>query len=155
MNAFIDVALFALVIVYLFFVTLSGIVKIGIRILWVTLFRLKRRASPPQGLMLASIILVLSLLALTNVLLAVAPQYTSYGGQVYTAMRDGAPQTVPCSASAPPSANCQLSQIATFSTLISLNLPFFGVVFYWATWGFLGTTLLSCFWAIIRVSVCC
>ena len=32
-GAFLDIALFALVIVYLFFVTLSGIVKVGIRIL--------------------------------------------------------------------------------------------------------------------------
>jgi LMBR1 domain-containing protein 1 len=48
----VDVGVFAAVIAYLFMVTLAGIAKVGIRVLWLTLFKLRRRSSPPQGLML-------------------------------------------------------------------------------------------------------
>lgn len=34
--------------------------------------------------------------------------------------------------------------------MINLNLSFFGVIFYWATWVFVGTTFLSCIFAIVR-----
>jgi LMBR1 domain-containing protein 1 len=133
------------VILFLFFVTLSGIVKVGIRILWLLLFRLKRRSSPPQGLLLASMILVLALLALTNILMSLAPQYTTYGGQVY----NNGTAVVECGPQAPKDA-CHMSQVSTFMSMISIGMPFFGVVFNWATWVFLGTTLISFFWSIIR-----
>lgn len=48
----------------------------------------------------------------------------------------------PCKISAPPGM-CHMSQIASLTNLVNVRLPFFGVVFYYATWGFLGTTLLS------------
>jgi len=41
-------------------------------------------------------------------------------------------------------------QIATLSTRINLSMPFFGVVFFWASWVFLATTLLSVFVAVVR-----
>jgi LMBR1 domain-containing protein 1 len=45
------------VIAYLFFVSLAGVAKLGIRILWISLFQLKKRASPPQGLLLVRVLL--------------------------------------------------------------------------------------------------
>jgi LMBR1 domain-containing protein 1 len=145
LQAFLDLGIFGAVILFLFFVTLSGIVKVGIRILWLLLFRLKRRSSPPQGLLLASMILVLALLALTNILMSLAPQYTTYGGQVY----NNGTAVVECAHEAPKGA-CHMSQVSSFMSMISIGMPFFGVVFNWATWVFLGTTLISFFWAIIR-----
>jgi hypothetical protein len=109
LQAFLDLGIFGAVILFLFFVTLSGIVKVGIRILWLLLFRLKRRSSPPQGLLLASMILVLALLALTNILMSLAPQYTTYGGQVY----NNGTAVVECGPQAPKDA-CHMSQVSTF-----------------------------------------
>jgi len=148
-QAFVDVGVFAAVIAYLFVVTLSGVAKIGIRVLWLTLFKLKRRSSPPQGLMLAAVILVLALLAINNILMALAPQYTAFGGQSYLDKNTG--DRVPCSLTQLGPGNlCHLSQIATLSTRINLSMPFFGVVFFWASWVFLATTLLSVFVAVVR-----
>lgn len=146
LKVFLDIVAFTLVILYLFFATLVGIVKIGIRVLWLTLFKLRRRSSPPQGLMLASIILVASLLALTQVLMTLAPQYISYGGQTYQGSDGGAKA---CSPEAP-EGFCHMSQVGIFMHMMSLQLPFFAIVFYWAQWVMVATTLFGCFFAIIR-----
>lgn len=152
-QAFIDVALFALVIVYLFLVTLAGITKLGIRILWISLFQaralsrrkqslnakglsqLKRRASPPQGLMLvsrwgcsgcalvnaqarrktqAAVLLVLAMLAVNALLMSLAPQYTSFGGQTYL---DQSGVVTPCALNAPPGL-CHLSQVSAANDVV-------------------------------------
>jgi LMBR1 domain-containing protein 1 len=145
-QAFLDLGLFSFVILFLFFVTLSGIVKVGIRILWLVLFRLKRRSSPPQGLLLASMILVLALLAISNMLMSLAPQYTTYGGQMYR----NETGVHPCDHTYASNTTCHMSQIGEFTTYVQIAMPFFGVAFYWITWAFLATTLLSFFWSIVR-----
>lgn len=73
-----------LLIVYFFMATMSGVITIGVRFLWVSLFRIRRHATLPQGLLFATILLTLGLLALnysiTNV---VAPGYAHFGSQVF------------------------------------------------------------------------
>ena len=84
-----DYAFMVLVIVYFFMATMSGIITIGVRFLWVALFRIRKGATMPQGLLFASVLLMLALLALNYSLTAVvAPGYAHFGSQVYVSEFD-------------------------------------------------------------------
>ena len=73
-----------LLIVYFFLATMSGVITLGVRFLWVALFRIRKGATMPQGLLFSTILLTLSLLALNYSLTAVvAPGYAHFGSQVY------------------------------------------------------------------------
>jgi len=62
----------------------------------------------------------------------------------------GYPQLiVPCDVTAPTDI-CTPTVISTFIHRITINAPFFGVIFYHAHWAFLGVTLLGFMYAMIR-----
>ncbi|RUS20558.1 hypothetical protein BC938DRAFT_475543 [Jimgerdemannia flammicorona] len=76
-----------LVIIYFFFGTITGIIRLGVRFMWVTLFKIRAGATPPQGLLFATILLMLSLLALNfSITTVVAPGYAHFGSQVYVSL---------------------------------------------------------------------
>ncbi|KAL9541668.1 hypothetical protein PS6_010194 [Mucor atramentarius] len=71
-------------ILYFFLATMSGVIQIGVRFLWVTLFRIRKGSTAPQGLLVSAVLLTLSLLALNyTVTTTVAPGYAHFGSQVY------------------------------------------------------------------------
>ena len=84
-NVFpLDYVFMVLLIVYFFLATMSGVITLGVRFLWVALFRIRKGATMPQGLLFSTILLTLSLLALNYSLTAVvAPGYAHFGSQVY------------------------------------------------------------------------
>lgn len=64
--------------------TVSGLIHIGIRFLWITLFKIRKHGTSPQGLLVTAILLTLSLLGLNyTVTTTVAPGYAHFGSQVY------------------------------------------------------------------------
>ncbi|KAI8091113.1 uncharacterized protein B0P05DRAFT_455379, partial [Gilbertella persicaria] len=71
-------------ILYFFLATMTGIIEIGIRFLWITLYRIKKGSTAPQGLLVSAVLLTLSLLALNYTMTTtVAPGYAHFGSQVY------------------------------------------------------------------------
>lgn len=90
-----DYVFMVLVVVYFFMATMSGIITIGVRFLWVALFRIRKGATMPQGLLFASVLLMLALLALNYSLTAVvAPGYAHFGSQVYVSEFDECHETI-------------------------------------------------------------
>jgi len=142
-----DYIILGSIILFIFFCTLGGIIRIGIRFLWVHLFTIRARRSPPQGLLLATLFLMLALLALNMQIVTLAPKYSLYGSQNYIDTTTNS--TMPCSIDAPPE-SCPMSQIGTIVTRIQMGTPFFGVVYYVATWVFLGTFLIGFIVSIVR-----
>lgn len=72
------------IVIYFLLATMTGIVNIGVRFLWVTLYRIKRASTAPQGLLFSSILLSFGLLAFNySIISVVAPGYAHYGSQVY------------------------------------------------------------------------
>ncbi|GES75572.1 putative lysosomal cobalamin transporter [Rhizophagus clarus] len=154
----IDYFFMVLLILYFFISTVYGVISIGIRFFWVHLYRFRKNSTPPQGLLFGAILFMLSLLALNYTLtMVVVPQYAQFGSQKYcnhTINEDRNcteyPQLiVPCDVTAPTDI-CTPTVISTFIHRITLNAPFFGVIFYYAHWGFLGVTLLGFMYAMIR-----
>jgi len=128
-----DMFIYLGVIVYVFLCTVVGIVKLGIRILWIELFTIRGRRTPPQALLLTAMLLSLSLLAFNTDLLTIAPYYTAYGRQLKCT-----PGT------------CEMSVIATLMNTVNINFAFFGVVFYWGTWAFVAVAVLSAIYQVFR-----
>jgi LMBR1 domain-containing protein 1 len=73
-----------MIILYMFWSTTKGIISIGIRFLWVNLYRFRRAATQPQGLLAATMLLMLSLAGLSySLTMSVAPDYSMFGSQKY------------------------------------------------------------------------
>jgi len=142
-----DYVIISLLVLYMFFSTMSGIVNIGIRFLWVNLFTVKQSSTPPQGMLLATVILMLSVVTLNTEVMTLAPRYSQFGSQVY--FNETTNSTIQCSLNAPPG-NCTLTQIATFVNTVSLRMSFFGVIFFYATWVFIACYLIGGVIACIR-----
>jgi len=141
-----DYILLGVLIFYIFLSTLSGIVKIGVRFLWVHLYAIKKGGTAPQGLLVASIILMLTTLCLNMEITTLAPQYANFGSQVYVNSTTG--KTSECSLDAP-TGLCTMTQIGTFVNHIAITTNFFGIVFFYATWVFIAAfgigTLIAVF----------
>jgi len=142
-----DYAMIALIVFYIFFTTLNGISQIGIRLLWMSLFKLKKGKTPPQALLMTAIILMLAILALNMEVTTLAPQYASWGSQKFLNTTSGKLQ--PCSLDAP-MGNCTMSQIGTFVNRIMVRTTFFGWIFYIATWLFLIAFFIGLIVAIFK-----
>ncbi|CDS05322.1 hypothetical protein LRAMOSA07851 [Lichtheimia ramosa] len=153
-----DYVFMVLVVVYFFMATMSGIITIGVRFLWVALFRIRKGATMPQGLLFASVLLMLALLALNYSLTAVvAPGYAHFGSQVYCNYTEGgqrdcsehAEKIMPCDIYAPTEI-CTPTIASTLIDRIIVNTPFFGIVFYYSQWAFVVIFVLGFIVALFR-----
>src|SRR5205823_5738956 len=82
----IDYVIFLILVLIFFFASVVGLATIGIRILWITIFRIRRGHTSPQALLVATVMLTLITLALNySISMIVAPQYATFGPQTYCA----------------------------------------------------------------------
>lgn len=79
------------------------------------LYKIRARSTPPQGLLVAAIILMLSILALNMELTTIAPQYANFGSQTWRS--DNSTEVHPCSLDAPPG-KCTMTQIGNWCTFL-------------------------------------
>ncbi|KAJ6109746.1 LMBR1-like membrane protein [Penicillium sp. IBT 16267x] len=153
----VDYAIFSVLVLLLFCSSVAGISVVGIRFLWIRIFQIRKGHTSPQALLLATAMLMLIILALNySISMILAPQYATFGPQTFC---DRAPGTLleqpdcsndkdlikPCSELAHnPAAQqvCTPSVVSTFLNRVTLNYPFFGVVFFWAQFFFLGLYLV-------------
>lgn len=150
----IDYVIFLLLILLFFCSSVVGIATVGIRFLWVVIFRIRKGHTSPQALLMATVMLTLIVLAINySVAMMVAPQYATFGPQTYCDRPARHPGEQPdCSnhkgaikactelAENPVAKDvCTPSVVSTFINRVTINFPFFGVVDFWAQFVFLGT----------------
>ncbi|KAF2001234.1 hypothetical protein P154DRAFT_521938 [Amniculicola lignicola CBS 123094] len=153
----VDYAIFFLLVLFLFCASVVGIATIGIRFLWVTLFKIRKGHTSPQALLMATVMLTLIVLAINySVAMIVAPQYATFGPQTFCDRSPKHPGEQPdCSdhrsaikpctelAENPVAKDvCTPSVSSTFLNRITVNFPFFGVVLFWAQFAFLGVYIV-------------
>ncbi|CAG8918057.1 unnamed protein product [Penicillium salamii] len=161
----IDYAIFTMLVLLFFCSSVVGIAVVGIRFLWIRIFQIRNGHTSPQALLLATAMLMLIILALNySIAMVVAPQYATFGPQTFC---DRAPGTFigkpdcsnsrelikPCSEVAKnPTAQqvCTPSVVSTFLNRVTLNYPFFGVVFFWSQFFFLGLYLIVFVTSLLR-----
>lgn len=154
----IDYIIFLLITMLFFSASVIGIATIGIRLLWVTIFRIRKAHTSPQALLMATVLLTLMTLAINYAIaMMVAPQYATFGPQTYCDREPRHPgeqpdcsghtsKIVPCSELADSEAArnvCTPSVASTFLNRIMVNFPFFGVIDFWAQFAFLGIFLIA------------
>ncbi|KAF8924351.1 hypothetical protein BGZ47_004071, partial [Haplosporangium gracile] len=148
-----DYAMIVMIILYMFWATTKGIISLGIRFLWVHLYKFRRAATQPQGLLAATMLWMLSLAALSYTLtMAVAPEYSMFGSQKYcnnTVPIGGsldcsnAPALIiRCHVGAPPDLCTPTVTSKTVLQVLSAS-PILGVAFYSAQWAFLASFFLA------------
>ncbi|EEP76630.1 predicted protein [Uncinocarpus reesii 1704] len=160
-----DYIIFIVLALYLFISSVVGISAVGIRFLWVRIFRIRKGHTSPQALLLATVILALITLALNySISMIVVPQYATYGPQTYcdppSVMNTVAldcekhkEYLKPCSelaSSHAAKAVCTPSVASTFLNRITINFPFFGMVDFWAQFFFLGLSLVIFITSLFR-----
>ncbi|KAJ5577798.1 lysosomal cobalamin transporter [Penicillium hispanicum] len=161
----VDYAIFTSLVLLLFCSSVVGIAVVGIRFFWIRIFQIRKGHTSPQALLLATAMLMLIILALNySVSMVVAPQYATFGPQTFCDRSPSSPLEQPdctdskelikpCSEVAEnPAAQqvCTPSVVSTFLNRVTLNFPFFGVLFFWAQFFFLGLYLLIFITSLFR-----
>lgn len=149
----VDYAIFTVLVLLMFSSSVVGIAAVGIRFLWIRIFQIRKGHTSPQALLLATSMLMLIILALNySVSMLVAPQYATFGPQTFCDRATTSPLEQPdcsdsrelikpCSELAEnPAAQqvCTPSVVSTFLNRVTLNYPFFGILFFWTQFIFLG-----------------
>ena len=149
----IDYVIFLLLVLFFFSSSVVGLATIGIRFLWLRIFQIRKGHSSPQALLMGTVMLALMALAINYAIaMMVAPQYAHWGPQTYCNRKllagerqpdctDHKNAIIPCtekSTSDAARAVCTPSVMGSFLDRISVNFSFFGVVDFWAQFGFLG-----------------
>ncbi|GKT64610.1 lysosomal cobalamin transporter [Colletotrichum tofieldiae] len=151
----VDYILMALLVLFFFSSSISGIATVGIRFLWVRIFQIRKGRTAPQALLVATVMLALIILAINYAIAnLVAPQYSIYGTQTFCTAPHHAGETpnckgrpdylVQCSEALDPEALkvCTPSIMAEFLNRIAITWPFFGALDFWAQFVFLGIFLI-------------
>ncbi|KAF9296571.1 hypothetical protein BGZ74_010253 [Mortierella antarctica] len=141
----VDYILMVLIILYMFWATTKGIISIGIRFLWVHLYKFRQAATPPQGLLAATMLLMLSLAGLSySLTMSVAPDYSMFGN-----CGDYPALIIPCHIGAPKEL-CTPTVTSGFILKIVLGTPALGIAFYYTQWLFLIMFLFALLFNVIQ-----
>ncbi|KAL5337779.1 hypothetical protein BJX70DRAFT_409000 [Aspergillus crustosus] len=154
----IDYVLFILLVLLFFFSSIVGIATVGIRFLWINIFQVRKGHTSPQALLLMTAMLMLAVLALNySISMVVAPQYATFGPQTFC---DRSADTFnvqsdcsntkhlvkPCLEAVDNEAArrvCTSSVASTLLNRLTIAFPFYGAIFFWAQFAFLGFYLLA------------
>ncbi len=134
-----DMILFAIVNIYVFFCSIYGFVRLGVKFFVFTWFEVKQGSTQPQGLLVMAFKISLMILAFMLQILTLAPQYSTFGTQKVSL------GNIPCKLTLVNiySSECKMSNISKFYNRISISLPFFSTIFYIANWLMIGIGLIS------------
>ncbi|KAL0088617.1 hypothetical protein F4703DRAFT_1847384 [Phycomyces blakesleeanus] len=153
-----DYMLLVGLIVYLLVVTMVGIDSLGLKFLWVTLYRVERKATGAQALVISSTLLTLGLLAANySIVSFIAPAYAHFGSQVYCNSEEGDVRDcsldvdliVPCDIYGPTDI-CTPTVISTSIDRISFNSPRVSAVYYYSHWVFVVTYVAGFVMSLVR-----
>lgn len=161
----VDYVLMALLVLFFFSSSITGVATVGIRFLWVRIFQIRKGRTAPQALLIATVMLGLMILA-TNfgIAMMVAPQYSIYGTQTFCSNEPdhvgGQPDCTnhsdmirPCSEALKDKHAkdvCTPSVVSTFLNRVTITWPFFGLVDFWAQFAFLAVFLIVFVTALFR-----
>lgn len=153
----VDYILMALLVLFFFSSSISGVASVGIRFLWVRIFQIRKGRTAPQALLIATVMLALIILASNyGIAMMVAPQYSIYGTQTICTSEPAYPGAQPdcrnhmdlirpCSEALKlrhAKDVCTPSIMSTFLNRITITWPFFGLVDFWAQFAFLAVFLI-------------
>eukprot|EP00466_Bigelowiella_natans_P002434 jgi/Bigna1/91481/estExt_fgenesh1_pg.C_1020039 len=145
-----DYLVFLAIGLYIFLASAHGLARIGIRVLGIQIFKIRRRRTSSQGLLLSSVMLGITALAVSVTLLSIAPQYVSFGAQVYMPTEGGERRPCEMEAIVGEEASCRLTNFARFVGTQALNNRLFSLAFFYGQVAFVAISLISLLHAFCR-----
>ncbi|RKF71749.1 putative lysosomal cobalamin transporter [Golovinomyces cichoracearum] len=151
-----DQLVMTILILYFFCSSVVGIVKVGIRFLWVKILDIRKGHTLPQALLIMVVMLALVILPLNYSIAMLAPQYATFGTQTFcnssvTTVLDERPDcslhpelVLPCSEQSPghESLACTPSVLSSILGIVIVNFPVFGAFCLWSQFFFLAVSLV-------------
>ena len=132
-----DYVIYTSLILFFVFSSMSGVKAVGIRLLWLPLYKIRPYATRPQALSLMALNLILILLALNVVLFNLVPDYTTYGSQYFIVEKANTTVIEHCDTSHAPAHQCVMTRVAVLLLAFHTKVWIFGAAYYWLTWFFL------------------
>ncbi|XP_075252856.1 putative lysosomal cobalamin transporter [Convolutriloba macropyga] len=121
---------------YIVICVVAGIVKVGIRICCVSLYKIRARKTKPEALLFLVYILIFAIMAVNVLFFSIAPGYYSYGTQTWNNNTgNGTTESVRC-ADFPKPGECLKTANADFLLGYFYKMWVFGAIYYWANWLF-------------------
>ncbi|TQS38507.1 hypothetical protein Golomagni_00987 [Golovinomyces magnicellulatus] len=159
-----DQIIMTILVTYLFGSSVVGIVRIGIRFLWVKILDIRKGRTLPQALLIMVVVLALLILPLNYSITMLAPQYATFGTQTFcnsseTTLLDGQPDcashpefVLPCLEQSPghESLACTPSVISSVLGRVIMNFPVFGSFCLWSQFFFLAVSLVCFIFCLFR-----
>eukprot|EP00696_Hemimastix_kukwesjijk_P011687 gnl/Hemi2/24648_TR8291_c0_g2_i1.p1 gnl/Hemi2/24648_TR8291_c0_g2~~gnl/Hemi2/24648_TR8291_c0_g2_i1.p1 ORF type:complete len:519 (+),score=190.69 gnl/Hemi2/24648_TR8291_c0_g2_i1:115-1671(+) len=155
----IDLIALASVVIFIFFSSLTGIFRLGIRILWIALWRIRPRGTSPQALILLAILMTHIILALCSALLTFMPQYATFGSQTFQDLTNHNAVT-PCMLEtfvvvgnlsvANGAGNCTSSRLSAVYNAATLGHSFFALVLFYGNWLFIAAFVFWLLYSMLK-----
>ncbi|KAI8330956.1 hypothetical protein EDC96DRAFT_579812 [Choanephora cucurbitarum] len=155
-----DAIIMISMVLYFLLATMTGMIQTGVRCLWVTLYRIKKRSTKPQALLFSSLVLTFGLFAINYSMTSiVTPGYAHFGSQVYCNHTEGGrrdcsleiDKIVPCDIYAPLEI-CTPTVSSMLIDRMTINTPLFGLILYYSQWAFLASFLIGFVIALFKSS---
>jgi LMBR1 domain-containing protein 1 len=143
---------------FLILCTISGIRNLGIRILFVKMYRLKRRRTRPQALLLTCVTLMMTVLAINILMYCMSPQYVTFGSQQFIDQTEVngtlVEKVTACDLNRvnlnSTDGDCVMTRDSALLTRFFYKAWFFGAAYYWCSWAFLSVSGLALVYVILR-----
>lgn len=143
-----DYLLYVGMVLFFVFSSMAGVKAVGIRFLWLPIYRIRAYATRPQALSLMALTLIFILLAVNVLLFSVVPDYTTYGSQNYAV--DNSTKVMHCDDTHAPVDECNMTRIAVILLAFHSKAWIFGAAYFWLVWIFLLVILLGSFMAMYK-----
>jgi len=109
-----------------------GLVGLGVRLVVFKLYEIRKRRTMPTALLMGAWMLMFVSLATNMEVLTLSPQYATFGTQTYNPVANGT-DVEQCTMDVSDfDGQCTMSQVGRFIHLINIELPFFGVIFFFS-----------------------
>ena len=146
-----DYILYLGLVIFFVMTSISGVNQIGIRFMWLPLYKIKPHATKPQALTLMSLILILILVALNVILYALAPDYTTYGSQKYQIiLPSNDTEILNCDDEHAPPTECTMTRLSLLLLAFHTKAWIFGATYYWLTWAFIVILCIGSLYAMVQ-----
>jgi len=131
-----DYVLYSVLVLFLLSCSMSGINNLGIRFFCLLLYKIRAWRTPPRGLLLLVLSLMLIIMAQSIIIFSIVPDYAMFGNQHYKQTVGNETRIVRCSARslALEQEDCVPSRIAVLIFSQHLKAWIFGAAYYWLTW---------------------
>jgi LMBR1 domain-containing protein 1 len=130
-----DYIIYCVMILLFLFCSMTGIQTIGIRFLWLSVYKIRAQKTKPQAIVLMCLNLIFVLLASNVIMFSVVPDYTTYGNQNFINNTDQKVEV--CKDIEKLEHDCNMSRISVLLLAFHYKAWIFGVAYYYLIWLFL------------------